>query len=174
MTAPHSGPSLVSEAFLATTDLSDQHPQVQIAAPVFRDFGGHSAFAGPAFTVRVFEDNTPVRAALETPGQGWVLVVDGGASLNCALLGDMLGTLAVQNGWAGVVVNGCVRDSLALMALPLGVKALATHPRRSGKGNSGEQDISLMFAGVSIEPGDWVYADADGLLISSEALSLSQ
>ncbi|MGY2895204.1 ribonuclease E activity regulator RraA [Deinococcus sp. UYEF24] len=168
MTAPHSGPSL------ATTDLSDQHPQVQIAAPVFRDFGGHSAFAGPAFTVRVFEDNTPVRAALETPGQGRVLVVDGGASLNCALLGDMLGTLAVQNGWAGVVVNGCVRDSLALTALPLGVKALATHPRRSGKGSSGEQDISLMFAGVSIEPGDWIYADADGLLISSEALSLAQ
>ncbi|WP_407569980.1 ribonuclease E activity regulator RraA [Deinococcus altitudinis] len=166
MTASSPGP------FPATTDLSDRHPQVQIAAPVFRDFGGRVAFAGPAFTVRVFEDNTPVRAALETPGQGRVLVVDGGASLNCALLGDVLGTLAVRNGWAGVVVNGCVRDSVALTSLPLGVKALATHPRRSGKGDSGEQDISLMFAGVSIEPGNWIYADADGLLVSSEALSL--
>ena len=168
MTASH------SETSLATADLSDAYPQVQIAEPVFRDFGGRAVFAGPAFTVRVFEDNTPVRAALATSGQGRVLVVDGGASLNCALLGDMLGTLAVRNGWAGVVVNGCVRDSRALMALPLGVKALTTHPRRSGKGSSGEQDISLMFAGVSIEPGDWIYADADGLLISTEALTLPQ
>ncbi|WP_407541359.1 ribonuclease E activity regulator RraA [Deinococcus radiomollis] len=172
MTASHSAPSH-SAPSPATTDLSDQHPQVQIAEPVFRDFGGRTAFAGPAFTVRVFEDNTPVRAALETPGQGRVLVVDGGASLNCALLGDLLGTLAVQNGWAGVVVNGCVRDSVALQALPLGVKALAAHPRRSGKGSGGEQDISLMFAGVSVEPGDWIYADADGLLVSTGELSLS-
>ena len=159
---------------LATADLSDAHPQARIAEPVFRDYGGQVAFAGPAFTVRVFEDNTPVRAALETPGQGRVLVVDGGASLNCALLGDKLGMLAVQNGWAGVVINGCVRDTSALAALPLGVKALAAHPRRSGKGGAGEQDVSLMFAGVSIEPGHWVYADADGLLISPEALHLPE
>jgi regulator of ribonuclease activity A len=158
----------------ATTDLSDAYPQATVAEPVFRDFGGRSAFAGPAFTVRVFEDNTPVRAALEMPGQGRVLVVDGGASLNCALLGDMLGALAVRNNWAGVVVNGCVRDSAALLALPLGVKALAVHPRRSGKGASGEQDISLTFAGVTVEPGDWVYADVDGLLVSREALHLPQ
>ena len=168
MTAPHSGP------LPATTDLSDRHPQVQIAEPVFRDYGGRTAFAGPAFTARVFEDNTPVRAALETPGQGRVLVVDGGASLNCALLGDVLAALAVQNGWAGVVVNGCVRDTPALSRLPLGVKALAAHPRRSGKGNAGEQEVSLMVAGVRIEPGDWIYADADGLLVSTEELKLPQ
>jgi len=159
---------------LPTADLSDAHPQAQIAEPVFRDYGGKVMFCGPAFTVRVFEDNAPVRAALEAPGQGRVLVVDGGASLNCALLGDQLGTLAVRNGWAGVVVNGCVRDTAALATLPLGVKALAAHPRRSGKSGSGEQDVSLMFAGVGIEPGHWVYADADGLLVSPEALHLPQ
>lgn len=157
---------------LPTADLSDAHPQARIAEPIFRDYGGKVAFCGPAFTVRVFEDNAPVRAALETPGQGRVLVVDGGASLNCALLGNQLGTLAVRNGWAGVVVNGCVRDTAALATLPLGVKALAAHPRRSGKGGSGEQDVSLMFAGVGIEPGHWVYADSDGLLVSPEALHL--
>lgn len=162
MTAPH----------LATADLTDAHPEVQVAAPIFRDYGGQAMFSGPAYTVRVFEDNTAVRATLETPGQGQVLVVDGGASLNCALVGDMLGLLAVQNGWAGVVVNGCVRDTVQLARLPLGVKALAAHPRRSSKGGEGEQGVSLTFAGVTVQPGDWIYADADGLLVSTEQLSL--
>ncbi len=172
MTQPARPTPELPSAVLPTADLSDAHPQVQIAEPVFRNYGGQAAFCGPAVTVRVFEDNTPVRAVLETPGQGRVLVVDGGASLNCALLGDQLGTLAVQNGWAGVVINGCVRDTAALAGLPLGVKALAAHPRRSGKGGSGEQDVSLMFAGVGIEPGHWVYADADGLLVSRVELTL--
>lgn len=155
-----------------TSDLSDAYPQARIAEPVFRDYGGNVAFSGPAFTVRVFEDNTLVRATLETPGQGQVLVVDGGASLNCALVGDVLAGLGVQHGWAGVVVNGCVRDTAGLAGLPIGVKALAAHPRRSSKGGSGEQGVSLIFAGVTVEPGDWVYADADGLLVSKEELSL--
>jgi regulator of ribonuclease activity A len=158
----------------ATSDLSDAHPGVQIAEPVFRDYGGQVSFAGPACTVRVFEDNTLVRAVLETAGEGRVLVIDGGASLNCALMGENMGHLALNNTWAGVVINGCVRDTLQLAALPLGIKALAAHPRRSGKGGTGEQGISLMFAGVMIEPGHWVYADADGLLVSPEALDLPQ
>ena len=174
MTQPALPTPELPSTVLPTADLSDAHPQVQIAEPVFRDYGGQVAFCGPAFTVRVFEDNAPVRSVLETPGQGRVLVVDGGASLNCALLGDQLGALAVQNGWVGVVINGCVRDTAALSRLPLGVRALAAHPRRSGKGGTGEQDVSLMFAGVSIEPGHWVYADADGLLVSPEQLHLPQ
>ncbi len=155
----------------STSDLSDAHPQVRIAEPVFRDYGGRLAFGGPAYTLRVFEDNTHVRALLETPGQGRVLVVDGGASLNCALVGDMLAGLGVQHGWAGVVVNGCVRDTAQLAQLPIGIKALAAHPRRSGKKGEGEQQISLTFASVTIEPGDWVYGDADGLLVSPEPLT---
>ncbi|MFC4454441.1 ribonuclease E activity regulator RraA [Deinococcus sonorensis] len=153
-----------------TADLCDAHPEVQVAEPIFRDYGGQLAFAGPALTVRVFEDNTLVRATLETPGQGRVLVVDGGASLHCALVGDQLGTLAVQNGWAGVVINGCVRDSAALARLPLGVKALGTHPRRSNKGSDGEREVGLTFASVTINSGDWIYADADGLLVSQTPL----
>lgn len=158
----------------STADLSDAHPQAQIAEPVFRDYGGQRAFAGAACTVRVFEDNTLVRAVLQTPGEGRVLVVDGAASLNCALLGDQLGTLAVQHGWAGVLLNGCVRDTAALSILPLGVKALAAHPKRSGRGGGGEQGVSLIFAGVTIEPGDWVYADADGVLLSPDPLPLPE
>lgn len=156
---------------LATADLTDAHPEVRVAEPIFRDYGGRAMFSGPAFTVRVFEDNAVVRSTLETPGQGQVLVVDGGASLNCALVGDMLGLLAVQNGWAGVVVNGCVRDTVQLAALAVGVKALAAHPRRSRKEGEGEQGVSLTFAGVTVQPGDWIYADADGLLVSAERLS---
>ncbi|WP_424951316.1 ribonuclease E activity regulator RraA [Deinococcus sp.] len=157
----------------ATTDLSDAHTQVQIAEAIFRDYGGQVAFCGPAFTVRVFEDNTLVRATLATPGQGRVLVVDGGASLNCALVGDVLAGLGVRNGWAGLVVNGCVRDTARLAQLPLGIKALAAHPRRSSKGGDGEHGVSLMFAGVTIEPGYWIYADQDGLLVGQEALTVT-
>jgi len=156
----------------ATSDLCDAYPDVRTAQPVFRDYGGTAAFCGPAFTVRAFEDNTLVRSTLETPGEGRVLVVEGGASLNCALLGDMLGGLAVRNGWAGVVLNGCVRDTAQLARLPLGVKALAAHPRRSHKGGVGEAGVSVVFAGVTFEPGDWVYADQDGLLVSPVPLTL--
>jgi regulator of ribonuclease activity A len=118
----------------ATTDLSDAHPQAQVCDPVFRDFGGRSAFHGPIQTLKIFEDNALVRATLETPGEGRVLVVDGGGSLRCALVGGNLGVLAVRNQWAGIVVNGCVRDLAELGAQALGIKALAAHPRKSEKG----------------------------------------
>ncbi|WP_425145611.1 ribonuclease E activity regulator RraA [Deinococcus sp.] len=164
MSAPAASP--------ATADLSDAAPQAQIAEPVFRDFGGRAAFSGQVVTLRVFEDHSLLRAALETPGGGRVLVVDGGASLNCALLGGNMADLAVRNGWAGVVINGCVRDTAELRGKELGVKALSAHPRRSAEQGEGEQQVSVMFAGVRIEPDDWVYADADGLLVSREALHL--
>ncbi|WP_019011479.1 ribonuclease E activity regulator RraA [Deinococcus aquatilis] len=154
-----------SPATFATTDLSDAHPEAQILAPVFRNYGGWSRFSGPAVTLRVLENNPLVRSTLETPGLGRVLVVDGGGSLNCALLGGMLAQFGVQNGWAGTIVYGCVRDSAELGALPIGIRALAAHPRRSGKEAQGEAGMAVTFAGVTIHPGDQLYADEDGILV---------
>jgi regulator of ribonuclease activity A len=155
----------------ATTDLSDAHPQAQVCDPIFRDFGGRSAFHGPIQTLKIFEDNALVRATLETPGEGRVLVVDGGGSLRCALVGGNLGVLAVRNQWAGLVVYGCVRDLAELGAQALGVKALAAHPRKSEKGlHSGHLGRVVEFAGVRFAPGAWLYADADGILVAESAL----
>jgi regulator of ribonuclease activity A len=153
-----------------TTDLCDAHEDLQVAEPVLRHFGGRARFSGPVSTLRVFEDNALVRAALEGPGAGRVLVVDGGGSLRCALLGDQLGVLAVRNGWAGVVINGCVRDTAELAALDLGVMALAAHPRRSVKRGEGERDVTLQFAGLRVAPGQQLYADEDGLILADGAL----
>ena len=155
----------------ATADLSDAHPEAQVCAPLFRDFGGRRAFHGSIATVKVFEDNALVRATLETPGTGRVLVVDGGGSLRCALVGGMLGELAVKNGWAGIVVNGCVRDADELAAQDVGIKALAAHPRKSEKGlHSGAAERVLEFAGVRFRPGAWLYADADGIVVADRAI----
>ncbi|ANE42881.1 ribonuclease E activity regulator RraA [Deinococcus puniceus] len=154
-----------TSAVFATTDLSDAHPEAQILAPIFRDYGGQPCFSGPAFTLQVFENNPLVRSRLETPGLGRVLVVDGGGSLNCALLGGMLGQFGVQNGWAGIIIHGCVRDTAELRALPIGIRALAAYPRRSGKVAGGEVGVAVTFAGVTIDPGDQIYADQDGILV---------
>jgi len=156
----------------ATTDLCDAHPGVQVAEPVFRHFGGRKRFAGPVATVLCLEDNSKVREAVGERGAGRVLVVDGGASLQCALLGDLLGEKAVANGWSGVVVNGCIRDSRRLGELELGVMALASHPRRSEKRGHGERDVAVRFGGVTFHPGDHLYADEDGLIVSGTALEL--
>lgn len=156
----------------ATTDLTDAHPEAfQVAEPIFRDFGGRLAFHGPMVTLKLFEDNALVRSTLETPGEGRVLVVDGGGSLRCALLGDQLAELAVRNAWAGVVVYGCIRDSEAIGRLPLGVKALATHPLKSIKRGEGQRDIPVRFAGIQFRPGAWLYADGDGLILSDHQMS---
>lgn len=151
---------------LSCADLCDRDPPgLQVAEPVFRDYGGRLAFEGPVRTVKVHEDNSFVRRALEQPGQGAVLVVDGGGSLRCALLGDQLGELAVRNGWAGLVIYGCVRDASALSRLELGIKALATHPRKSVKRDRGESDLVVRFAGVRFEPGQHLVADLDGVAV---------
>ena len=151
----------------ATTDLSDAHPEAQVCEPLFADFGGRLAFHGPVKTLKVFEDNAQVRATLETAGEGRVLVVDGGGSLRCALVGGMLGELGVKNGWAGIVVNGCVRDAEELAGHDLGIKAIATHPRKSEKClHSAHADKVVVFAGVTFKPGAWLYADADGIVVS--------
>jgi regulator of ribonuclease activity A len=156
---------------LKTTDLSDLHPKkVQAAESLFRDFGGRKMFHGEIVTLKIFEDNSFVRKALEQNGEGKVLVVDGGGSLRCALLGDQLGELAVKNKWNGVLVFGCVRDSEALSQLDLGIKALNTHPLKTEKRNEGQENIAVRFAGVDFVPGTFIYADEDGVLVTMERL----
>lgn len=156
----------------ATTDLCDAHSdRLQIAEPLLRSFGGREAFHGPITTVKVFEDNVLVREALEAPGEGRVLVVDGGGSLRCALLGDRLAAMAADQGWAGVVIHGCVRDTAELAELPLGIKAIAPHPLKSFKRGEGQRDVPVGFLGVRFEPGHHLYADRDGLVVSPEAIS---
>lgn len=159
---------------MTTADLCDQNPPgLQIAEPLFRDYGGRLSFEGRVRTVKAHEDNSLVRQALEEPGQGAVLVVDGGGSLRCAMVGDMLGELAVRNGWSGLVIFGCVRDSQALGALELGVKALTTHPQKSQKRNEGQRDIPVRFAGVLFEPGQRLVADPDGVVVLSHPREFS-
>ena len=162
-----------------TTDLCDEHfelcnqfsDRLQIAEPVFGDYGDELRFSGPIVTLKVFEDNTLVRKALEEPGEGRVLVVDGGGSTRCALLGDQLAELAEENGWAGVVVNGCIRDSAAINDIGIGVKALGVHPLKTVKRNTGERNVPVRFASVTFRPGYYLYADEDGLIVSEKPLT---
>jgi len=154
-----------------TADLFDRYEDcVRVCEPLFRDFGGKRRFAGLAVTLKCFEDNTQVKAALAEPGAGRVLVVDAGGSLRCAMLGDLIAASAVANGWEGVVLHGCVRDSAEISAMPLGVKALATNPRKSVRRGEGQRDLPVTFAGVTFRPGDWIYSDEDGVLVADRAL----
>lgn len=154
-----------------TADLCDAHSDaLQIAEPMLSDFGGRSNFSGPIETVKTFEDNSKVRATLEKPGEGRVLVVDGGGSLRCALLGDNLAQLAMDNGWSGVIVNGCIRDSGEIAGMDIGVKALGTHPLKSFKQNYGQVGVPVSFSGVTFRPGEHVYADEDGIVVSAKPL----
>lgn len=155
----------------ATADVCDAlGAEVRVLPPGLHDYGGVPSFAGRAVTLRVHEDNALVRAALETPGEGRVLVVDGGGSLRSALVGGNLGVLAATNGWAGLVVWGAVRDVAELRRCPVGVRALAAMPRRSAKEGRGERDVPLALGGIVVNPGDWVLADADGVVVSAVAL----
>ncbi|HTE42389.1 MAG TPA: ribonuclease E activity regulator RraA [Steroidobacteraceae bacterium] len=154
-----------------TADLCDEFSaELQIAAPVFSSFGGRKRFAGPASTVKCFEDNSRVKEAVGEPGRGRILVVDAGGSKRCAVLGDLLAKQAADNGWAGVVVHGCIRDSSDIATFDLGVLALGVLPLRSERKNEGQRDIPIQLAGASIRPGDWVYVDEDGMVVSTRAL----
>ena len=153
---------------VTTADLVDQLGEdVRSCDLQLRQLGGAPRFAGPLRTVRCRNDNALVKQVLSTPGDGGVLVVDGGGSLHSALVGDVIGGLAVDHGWSGLVVHGVVRDAVALAALPLGVKALGTNPRKSRKAAEGEVDVAVGFGGVVFAPGEWVFSDEDGILVLS-------
>ena len=134
----------------------------------FKDLGGNLAFSGEVATVKCFENNPLVRKALEEDGRGRVLVVDGGASRRCALLGDNIAEMAYKNGWSGIIINGCIRDSADIARMPLGVKAITTYPLKSSKRDLGLRDVAVTFAGATFRPGDWVHADGDGVLVSKK------
>ena len=150
---------------IATADLVDDSPNVRSCDTQFRQFGGQAMFAGPVRTVRCFEDNALLKSVLSEPGNGAVLVVDGGASLHCALVGDVIAGLAATNGWAGIVVNGAVRDSVALRSIDIGIKALGTNPRKSTKTGAGERDVEISMGGVTFVPGEIAYSDDDGIVV---------
>ncbi|WP_295456160.1 ribonuclease E activity regulator RraA [uncultured Thiodictyon sp.] len=154
-----------------TADLYDHdETRVRVCDPLFRDFGGRRAFFGEVVTVKCFEDNSQIKSALAQPGAGRVLVADAGGSLRCAMLGDLIAASAVSQGWAGVVLYGCVRDTDELAGMDLGVKALAANPRKSQRRGEGQRDLPVTFAGVRFAPGDWVYADGDGILVADTRL----
>lgn len=159
----------------ATCDLCDEHKNdisgnFRVLPPVFRSFGGTRSFSGPVRTVQCFEDNSLVKAAVDGPGNGQVLVVDGGGSLRRALVGGNLGAAAARNGWSGVLVDGCVRDVAELAVLSTGVLALASMPVPPEKRGHGQTDVPVKVQGIWIRPGDWLYADADGVVVSSAPL----
>jgi regulator of ribonuclease activity A len=150
---------------MTTSDLFDDNPGATSCETQLRQFGGRRSFSGRIATVRCYEDNVLLRAQVSKPGEGRVLVVDGGGSFGCALLGDNIAELAVSNGWTGIVVNGCVRDVVALSELPIGIKALGTNPRPSGKGGAGEVDVTVTFGGAVFAPGATLHADDDGVIV---------
>ncbi len=165
----------MSDVAFVTCDLLDDNPDTQVMSPSidgksFKNFGGRKAFGGEVVTVKCFEDNSRVKELLAADGQGKVLVVDGGASMRCALMGDLIGDSAVNNNWAGVIIYGCVRDVDALAQLDLGVQALAAIPQKSNRQGVGETGVSLSFGGVVIQQGDFVYADNNGILVSNQPL----
>lgn len=164
----------VINSMLGTCDLCDAHknggdPTFQVLPPVFRNFGSRLRFHGPVSTVRCYEDNSLVKAALDTPGDNRVLVVDGGGSLQRALVGGNLGKAAAKNGWAGVVVYGCVRDVAELAVCDTGICALAAMPMPTEKRNEGQRDIAVQIQGIWVRPADYLYADEDGIVVMAAA-----
>ncbi|GAA3072245.1 MULTISPECIES: ribonuclease E activity regulator RraA [Actinomycetes] len=152
-------------AEFTTCDLYDADESLQSVSLQMQDLGGRTRFAGPVRTIRCFRDNALVKTTLNSPGDGAVLVVDGGGSLESALMGDMIAEAAVAHGWAGVVINGAIRDRTAVAQLDLGVKALGSNPRKSSKEGTGEQDVPVEFGGVVFRPGAMLHADEDGVLV---------
>lgn len=156
-----------------TADLCDRYADTeyfQIAEPIFRAYGAHQTFYGQVTTLKVFEDNSLVRQALEEKVENRVLVVDGGGSHRCALLGDNLAGIGIENSWRGIIVYGCIRDSAQIHAMPIGIRALHTHPLRSRKRGIGNKNILITFAGVNFKTDDYVYVDEDGIIVARKQL----
>lgn len=152
-------------------DLCDAHEdKVQVAESIFRNFGGRQVFGGQIVTISCHEDNSLVRDAVASPGESRVLIVDGGGSLQRSLLGDQLATKAQVNGWQGIVVHGAIRDVEVIATIDIGVKALNVIPLKTEKRGLGDRDVPVRFAGVTFTPGDWVYADPNGIIVSADAL----
>ena len=154
-------------------DICDEFiEEISVLEPLFADFGGKEKFYGGIVTIKCFEDNSLVRDLVRTPGNGRVLVVDGGGSLRHALLGDLLAAAAVENNWSGLVINGCVRDVEILETLPLGIRALNCHPMKTEKRGEGQLDVPVSFAGVRFRPGQFLYADPNGIIIANQDLEI--
>jgi regulator of ribonuclease activity A len=154
-------------------ELCDQFPDlVRVMDPMMANFGGRETFGGEIVTIKAFEDNSLVREQVAQPGKGKVLVIDGGASMRRAMLGDLLAAKAVTNGWEGVIINGCLRDCNAISQLDLGVQALGTHPMKTDKRGLGDLNVDVTFGGITFVPGEYVYADNNGVLVSEKPLSL--
>jgi regulator of ribonuclease activity A len=154
-----------------TADLIDEHGDaIRSCGLQFRQFGGVLRFFGPVRTIETLEDNALIKSTLSQPGHGSVLVVDGGGSLQAALVGDVIAGLALSNGWAGLVICGAVRDTVALAQLSLGIKALGSNPRKSGKTGSGRLDAAIQLGGVDFRSGNWLYSDEDGIVVSDTRL----
>lgn len=154
-----------------TADLCDEHENsIAIAQPLFRDYGGKISFCGKISTIKCHEDNSRVREALKSPGDGQVLVVDGGGSTRRALVGDLLAQTGAENHWAGIVVYGCIRDSEVIATINIGCKAIATMPLKTDKKGIGENDLVVQFADVDFIPGHFLYADEDGIIVSAKDL----
>ena len=156
---------------IVTPDLCDENPEtVSAVAPIFNNYGGKRAFGGEIVTVRCFEDNTVVKAQAAEDGAGKVMVVDGGGSMRCALVGDMIAANAMKNGWLGLIIYGCIRDVDAISILDIGIQALNSMPIKSVRENRGELNIEISFGGVTFKPGEYVYADNNGVIISPQSL----
>ena len=159
-----------------TPDLLDENEalsisgKLRVVAPMFQRYGRRPAFSGQIVTLKLFEDNSLVRVAFAEEGKGKVLVIDGGGSLRCALVGDQLAILAQNNGWEGVMVYGCIRDSIDIDQTDIGVRALNTHPLKSVKKGVGERNLAVTFGGVTFSPGEWLYADEDGVIVADRPL----
>ena len=154
-----------------TADLCDKYESsISAAQPIFRDYGGNASFYGKICTIKCFEDNSLVREILKTPGSKQVLVIDGVGSTRRALVGDLLAQAGADNHWAGIVVNGCIRDSRIIATINIGCKAIATSPIRTHKKGVGEKDIPLHFADIDFIPGQFLYADEDGIIVSPKDL----
>ena len=155
-----------------TPDLCDEYPEVEVLEPMFNNFGGKESFGGEIVTIKCHEDNSLVKEQVGMPGNGKVMVVDGGGSLRNALLGDMLAEKAAENGWEGLVIYGCIRDIDVIMETDLGVQALATNPRKTEKKGLGEMNVPVKFAGVQMNPGNFIYADNNGIIVSEKKLTM--
>lgn len=159
---------------ISTPDICDDFSdQVRVLDSVFQSYGGLTSFFGEVVTIKSFEDNSVVKQLVGTPGKGRVIVMDGGGSLRRAILGDMLAEQAADNGWSGLVIYGCIRDCVEVSNTRIGVKALNTHPKKTDKRGLGDLNVPVTFAGQTIKPGDWVYCDGNGIVVSDNELALT-